>query len=324
MNILGFGHYAPDHKLTNEELTIDSEFDSDWIVRRTGILERRYAAKDQAVSDLAAKAIQDAMQDGKLLPSDIGSLFLATSTPDYLMPPTSPKVASMLGLEGIRAFDIGGGCSGFINALYLASAEVQKKQKAAVVCGANVMSRRVLKSDIKTASLFGDAAGAIVIGPHADGSDSLLADNLVSLGSFADLIKVEKGGSRNPLNTGDRIDSSFFLTFDSSAKAFQVAIKSMVETSKAALVEANMSIGDIDWWIPHQANIRIISSVGKMLGIAEEKTAMTIQHFGNTSAASIPFTLSYYQQKNKIKKGHNVLMSAAGSGFLAGSLIVRV
>lgn len=324
MNILGFGHYAPSHKLTNEELTIDSEFDSDWIVRRTGILERRYAAKDQAVSDLAAMAIQDAMQDGKLLPNDIGSLFLATSTPDHLMPPTSPKVASMIGLEGIRTFDIGGGCSGFINALYLANIEVQKKQKLAIVCGANVMSRRIVKSDIKTASLFGDAAGAIVIGPHTGETDSLLADNLISLGSFADLIKVEKGGSKNPWSMGDVVDSSFFMTFDSSSKAFQVAVKSMVDTSKAALLEADMHVEEIDWWIPHQANSRIISSVGKMLGIADEKTAVTIEHFGNTSAASIPFTLSYYQQQNRIKKGHKVLMSAAGSGFLAGSLVVRI
>lgn len=320
--IAGTGYYVPEKRLTNADLEASLELPEGWIEKRTGVRERRFAADDQAVSDLAFLAADMALTNAGIDGADVGLVLLATSTPDHLLPPTAPLLAHKIGSNG-AAMDLAAACTGFVYALSLADSFVRIHGVNAVVVGANVLSRRINLKDRASSILFGDAAGAVVLTPGNDGNSGLLGASLSSQGQHYDLIKIPAGGSRQPFGPDTASEDRFIQLSDGGA-AFSAAINSMTETSRAVLQKTGLTPDDINWWIPHQANRRIIEAAGKKIGIRPERCVFTIDQFGNSSAGTIPLTLARHWESGQIKRGDRILMTGVGAGFTEGSIIYQI
>jgi 3-oxoacyl-[acyl-carrier-protein] synthase-3 len=319
-SILALGHYAPQRRVTNAEIEARLGLETGWIERRTGIRERRFAARDEALSDMAVAAGEMALSRAGFSPTRIGLLILATSTPDHLLPPTAPLVAHRLGLGGAGAIDMAGACGGFLYALTFADAFVRTQGKPALVIAANILSRRMNHDDRGSAILFADAAGATLIAPSERRNTGVLGVELTSDGSAYDLIQIPAGGSRRPF--GEDVATSDTLMRITDGKAvFAKAAKMMAEASETAMARAEIGIADIDHWIPHQANARIIRATQEKLGIASEKVVSSVALYGNSSAATIPFTMSLTCEQRAYKAGDRILMCAAGAGLTGGALV---
>ena len=316
--ILSLGHAVPELRVPSAELEARLGLESGWIERRTGIRERRYAGPGEATSDLAVRAGADALANAGPLPKPIGLLLLATSTPDHLLPPTAPLVAHRLGLTGCGAIDLANACGGFIAALALGDSYCNAHGCSVLIIAANVLSKRVSPDDPMTAALFADGAGAMLITPTGD---DLVSIHLDSHGEHYGSLLIPSGGSREPFDRSSFESGRHWMRMEHGPELFRLAVRAMVRAGEAALDKAKLTIGEIDWWVPHQANGRMTAEVGARLGIPPERTISIIEKFGNSSAASIPFALSL--SRSRFRHGQRILLTAAGAGMVEASTVIR-
>ena len=322
--IIGTGSYLPEQRVSNAELTSrlaaqGIETSDDWIVSRSGISARHYAAADEQSSDLAAAAARRALEMAGLQPDQIDLVIVASSTPDFhgSFPSTACIVQRKLGMHNnSAAFDVQAVCSGFVYAVSVADAFIKAgAHKHVLVIGAEVFSRILNFEDRTTCVLFGDGAGAIVL--SASQEPGILATKLHADGRHADILSV-------PGNlAGGALTGSGFLFMDGPA-VFKLAVSVLEQVANEALQHAGMTAADIDWLIPHQANIRIMKSTAKKLDLPMEKMVVTVDQHGNTSAASIPLALDIAVRDGRVKPGDNVLMEGVGGGFTWGAVLVRM
>lgn len=318
--ILGTGSYLPPRRLTNADLAAELaqqgvETSDEWIVERTGIRARHFAAPEVASSDLATEAARRAIEAAGLTADDLDLIIVATSTPDMVFPSTATMVQHKLGASGCPAFDVQAVCSGFIYALTVADSMIRAgSAKTALVIGAEVFSRILDFKDRTTCVLFGDGAGAVVIG--ASDEPGILATDIHADGKHRDILCVPghvSGGSV----LGDPV-----LKMDGQA-VFKLAVGVLEETARASLAKAGLQDGDIDWLIPHQANIRIMQSTAKKLKMPTDKVVVTVDQHGNTSAASIPLALDAAVRDGRIRRGQHLMLEGVGGGFTWGSVLVK-
>ncbi|MUT22899.1 beta-ketoacyl-ACP synthase III [Mesorhizobium japonicum] len=321
--LLGFGHHAPARKVKNSEIEDRLGLEPGWIERRTGIRSRFWAADEDTLSGLAASAGDMALANAGLDRSDIGLLLLATSTPDHLLPPSAPLVAHRLGLSRAGAIDLTGACAGFIYALMFADGFTRLHGKASLVIAANILSRRINPAERASAVLFADAAGAVVIGPCEDTDQGILGALVNSDGSGYGLIQIPAGGSNTPFH-GDLDLEQIRMTITDGREVFAKAVEMMTACSQDALTAARMRPQDIDWFVPHQANARIFDVVGRNLGIADQAIVKTIAEYGNSSAATIPLSLSLAHRTQPFRAREKILLAAAGAGLTGGALILGI
>lgn len=318
--ITGTGSYLPPRRLTNTELAAELatkgvETSDEWIVARTGIRARHFAAPDVSSSDLATKAAQSALQAAGVQASDIDLIIVATSTPDMVFPSVACIVQNKLGIAGCPAFDVQAVCCGFIYALTVADAMIKSGSASkALVIGAEVFSRILDFSDRTTCVLFGDGAGAVVL--QASDTPGILASDLHADGKHVGILCVPGHVS------GGQVLGSPLLKMDGQA-VFKLAVGMLESTARAALAKANMTEADIDWMVPHQANIRIMQSTSRKLKIPLEKMIVTVDQHGNTSAASIPLALDVSVRSGKVKKGDTLMLEAVGGGFTWGAVLLN-
>lgn len=317
--IVGLGHYAPSRRVPNAEIEQRLGLDAGWIEARTGIRERRWAAPEEALTDIAAKAGEMALTQAGLDRASVALTILATSTPDHLLPPSAPLLTHRLRLSGSGAIDMAGACAGFLYALTFADAFVKTQSAPVLVVAANILSRRINFADRGSAILFADAAGAVVLAPAARPCGAT-GVSLAAQGAGYDLIKIPAGGSRRPFADGVGIDETLMVISDGRA-VFTEAVGMMARTARVALDRAATGISAIDHWIPHQANARIIEATRKQLGVDPGRVVSTVADYGNSSAATIPFTLSHEASRLGIKSGRSLLLTAAGAGLTGGSLV---
>lgn len=317
--ITGTGSYLPPRRLTNADLVAELaakglETSDDWIVERTGIRARHFAAPDVTSSDLGAEAARRAMEAAGVLPTEIDLVIVATSTPDMVFPSAACILQSKLGIAGGPAFDVQAVCSGFVYALTVADSMIKTGlANKALVIGAEVFSRILDFSDRTTCVLFGDGAGAVVL--EASETPGILASDLHADGKHAGILCVPGQVS------GGKIIGSPLLTMDGQA-VFKLAVGVLESAARAALAKAEMTEADIDWLIPHQANIRIMQSTAKRLKMSFDKVIVTVDQHGNTSAASIPLALDAAVRSGKVKKGDTLMLEGVGGGFTWGAVLL--
>jgi len=318
--IIGTGSYLPENRLTNADLAAELalqgvETSDDWIVERTGIRARYFAADDQGCSDLATEAARKALKSAGLMADDIDLIVVGTSTPDMVFPSVATMVQHKLGTSGCPAFDVQAVCSGFIYAMSIADAMIQSGTvKRALVIGAEVFSRILDFNDRTTCVLFGDGAGAVVL--EASDQPGILATDLHDDGKYKDILCVPGHVNRGGI-LGDPV-----LKMDGQA-VFKLAVGVLEETARASLAKANLTDADIDWLIPHQANIRIMQSTARKLKLPADKVVVTVDQHGNTSAASIPLALDVAVRDGRIQRGQTLMLEGVGGGFTWGSVLLR-
>ena len=314
--IAGTGSFLPPRVMTNQEFAARLETSDEWIRSRTGIERRHIADASQASSDLALEASRQALESAQLGPDRLDLIIVATSTPDYVFPSTACLLQAKLGIKGCAAFDVQAVCSGFVYGLATADSFIKSgMSKCALVVGAEVFSRILDWNDRGTCVLFGDGAGAAVLVPSA--RPGVHASILRADGSQAGLLSV-------PGNVaGGCVIGSPYLQMNGQA-VFKFAVKVLEESARETVAAAGMSIEDIDWLIPHQANVRILEATARKLGLPLEKLVVTVGHHGNTSAASVPLALDEFIRGGKIRVGQRVLLQGVGGGFTWGSSLVTL
>jgi 3-oxoacyl-[acyl-carrier-protein] synthase III len=318
--IIGFGHYVPERRVTNAELEERLGLEPGWIERRTGIRARRYAADGEASTDMAVAAAGMALDAAGIARSEIALTLLATSTPDHLLPPSAPLLAHRLVLSNSGGIDLAGACAGFLYALTLANAFVRTHAVPVLVVGANILSRRINPHERGSCILFADAAGAIVVAPSPLPGTGVLGAKLSTDGSGYNLISIAAGGSRQPFAPGKPVEDVLMSIADGKA-VFTKAVDMMVDTSRQALANAGLSVSEIDCFIPHQANTRITAAVAQQLGVPSEKMVSTVAEYANSSAATIPLSLSLAAHEGRLHRGARLLMCAAGAGLTGGAVV---
>lgn len=321
--ILGIGVCVPERILTNAELEQMVDTNSEWICSRTGINERRIAAPEQATSDLAAVAAERALAAAKTAPEEIDLVIVATITPDMFFPATACLVQERLGIKKkAGAFDLSAGCSGFIHALAVGSQFIAAgTYRRVLVIGADTMSRVINWADRSTCVLFGDGAGAVVLGPVADES-GILAIKLYSDGSGGQHLLVPAGGSRLPASS-ETLAAKLHCLQMNGREVFKFAVRVMGEAAEEVIAAAGLNKSDINFFIPHQANIRIIEPAAKRLGVPMEKVLVNVDRYGNTSTASIPLALEEAVRGGRINNGDHVVMVGFGAGLTWGAVAVK-
>lgn len=322
VEIIGLGHYSPERIVPNSEIEARLGLEAGWIKRRTGIDERRYAANDQALSDLAIRAGDMAITRAGLARENIGLLLLATSTPDHLLPPTAPLVAHRLGLSNAGGIDMAGACAGFMYALALADSFVRSQGVTVLVIAANILSRRINEAERASSVLFADGAGAVLLAPSARQNSGVVGAHLAAQGAHYDLISIPAGGSRRPFARD--LDASETLMILSDGQAvYSKAVAMMSNAAEIALRKAGVTAADVTHFIPHQANARMMGTVAHQIGVDPDRARSTVAMFGNSSAATIPLTLSMSAQEHRYAPGDIVLMTAAGAGLTGGAAVFR-
>jgi 3-oxoacyl-[acyl-carrier-protein] synthase-3 len=314
--IIGTGSYLPAKVLTNFDLEKMVDTTHDWIFTRSGISERHVAAEGELTSDLAAQASRKAIEAAGISPDEIDLVIVATTSPDHLFPSTACVLQDKLGIKsGGAAFDIQAVCGGFVFALNTADMYIRGGQaKTALVVGAEVLSRMLDWNDRTTCVLFGDGAGAVVL--RASDTPGIVAGKLHSDGRHRNMLKAE-GNVRNGVIEGDP-----FIKMDGQA-VFKFAVKVLSDVVEEILEEQKLKGSDIDWLVPHQANIRIIEATAKKLGLGMDNVVLTVGGHGNTSAASIPLALDAAVRDGRIKAGQNIIMEAVGGGFTWGAVLIK-
>jgi len=314
--IIGTGSYLPAKTLTNFDLEKIVETSHDWIVTRSGIVERHFAADDEMTSDLALHASRRAIEAAGISADEIDLVIVATTSPDKMFPSTACILQDKLGIRNCgAAFDMQAVCGGFVYALNTADLYIRGGQaKTVLVVGAEVLSRMLDWTDRTTCVLFGDGAGAVVL--QASETPGIVASKLHADGSHRDMLKAD-GTIRNGEVQGDP-----FIKMDGKA-VFKFAVKVLSEVVEEVLEENNLQGSDIAWLVPHQANIRIMEATAKKLGLSMDNVVVTVAHHGNTSAASIPLALDTAVRDGRIKAGQNILLEAVGGGFTWGAVLIK-
>ncbi len=322
-SFLSIGAYVPKKCLTNNDLEKMVDTSDEWIVQRTGIKNRHIADDDEVTSDLAYKASEVAISRAGIKKEEIDVIICATISPDYLcMPSTACIIADKLGIKNIPAFDISAACSGFVYGLNMAKAFIESKiYKNILVIGAEKLSAITDYTDRGTCILFGDGAGAAIIGSTDDKSKSILDIHISSDGKYGDLLITPAGGVKNPSSL-ETVENRLSFMKMKGNDVFKIAVRTLTKDVKDILAKNSLTGDDIDLFIPHQANYRIIESVRNKLKFDPNKTVLTVQKYGNTSAASIPMAMNDWYEKGKLKNGNLMLLDTFGGGFTWGSGLV--
>ncbi|MCI5633097.1 beta-ketoacyl-ACP synthase III [Helicobacter sp.] len=317
------GAYIPSKVITNDDLAKIVDTSDEWITKRTGIKERRFAADNEATSDLATNAAKIAIKRAGLSADDIDAVIVATISPDFFcMPSTACVVADNLGISAKPAFDIAAACSGFIYLLFLAKSLIESRaHKHILIIGAEKLSSILDMEDRSTCVLFGDGAGAAIVSATEDRSLSILDVNCAANGQYKDFLMTPGCGSRNPASAEVLQEHLQFIKMKGN-ETFKLAVKTLTQDVVEILERNHLSKDSIDFFIPHQANLRIISAVGEALKFPADKIALTVQKYGNTSAASIPMAMNDLYEAGSIKKGSRLLLDAFGGGLTWGSAIL--
>jgi len=314
--IVGTGSCLPARVMTNDEFARRLETSDAWIRERTGIRQRHIAEESQTSSDLALAASRSALQAAGMAAADLDLIIVATSTPDYIFPSTACLLQAKLGVKGSAAFDVQAVCSGFVYALATADSFIRSgNYRNALVVGAEVFSRILDWNDRGTCVLFGDGAGAAVLA--ADSKPGIHASVLRADGSHAGMLSVPGNVSRGA------IVGSPFLHMDGQA-VFKFAVRVLEESARETAAKAGLALESVDWLIPHQANVRILEAVARKLHLPREKLVVTVDHHGNTSAASVPLALDEYVRAGRIRPGQRLLLQGVGGGFTWGSSLLTL
>ena len=321
VQVLGTGSFLPERVVTNQDLSETLGFDPDWIVNRTGIHERRFAAPHQATSDLCAQAALRCLRAARCDPAEVDLLVVGTMTPDMGFPSTGCLVQDRLRMT-CPAFDVSAACAGFVYALVAAAQFVAAgTSRRALVLGGDCNSRVINPRDQKSYPLFGDGAGAVLLGPGSP-EQGLLAYQLGSDGSGGDLLNRPAGGSRMALSVEALEQGLHYLTMDGRA-VFKWAVRMLADSSQAVLDHAGCTVGDCRWFVPHQANIRIIHAASDVLGFHRDAVFKNLDRYGNTSGGSIPIALDELIRESGLRRGDLVLTSGFGAGLAWGTALWR-
>ena len=319
--IAGTGSYAPARVLTNADLERMVATSDEWIRERTGIRERRIAATGEACSDLAVQAGKRALAAAGLAATDLDMILVATCTGDYPLPATACLVQHQLGATKAAACDLSAACCGFIYALSVADAYVKNGMRHVLVIGSEVMSAITDWTDRNTCVLFGDGAGAVIVSA-SDGERGILSTHLRSDGALCELIMVPGGGSRTPPSEKVLAEHLQYIKMKGN-ETFKVAVRTLEEIARATLSANGLRVEDLDLYVPHQANVRILKAVIERLGLPIEKVMLNVDRYGNTSAASIPIALDEAVREGRIKDGSLVMLGAFGAGLTWASAVIR-
>jgi 3-oxoacyl-[acyl-carrier-protein] synthase-3 len=316
VQVLGIGAYVPPQVVRNDDLA-SLGCDADWIEQRTGIRERRQAAPEQATSDLACEAALKCLEQAELTPKDIDLIILATMTPDSPIPSTACQLQRRLGCHA-PAFDVSAACAGFMYALSTGMQYVKTgNAQHVLVVGSDVMTRAVNPADKKTFPLFGDGAGAVLLGA-GNPDQGLLAYTLGADGSGADLLQIPGGGSREPLTAAGVASGRHYMSMDGRA-VFKWAVRMVADSCREVLGHAGLTTGDVTWLVLHQANKRILEAAAADLGMPIERVIVNLDRYGNTSAGSIPLVLNELNQQGQLHRGDRILLSGFGAGLAWGT-----
>jgi 3-oxoacyl-[acyl-carrier-protein] synthase-3 len=316
--IAGTGRYLPERVLTNADLEKMVDTSDEWIRTRTGVERRHIAADDQTTSDLCVEAANAAFASAGVTAADVDLIVVGTTTPDLIFPNVATLIQQRLGIHGCPAFSIEAACTGFIYALSTADKFVRAgESKCALVIGAEVLSKIVDWTDRGTCVLFGDGAGAVILKPSDEAG--IISTHLGADGQYKDLLYFPVGASKNLHKAGDA-NAKIMM---SGNEVFKVAVKTLGGVAEEALVANNIDKRDLDWLVPHQANLRIIQATARRLELPMEKVILTVQDHGNTSAASVPMAFDVAVRDGRIKRGQLILMEAFGGGFTWGAALLR-
>lgn len=322
--VAGIGSYLPEKILSNTDLEKLVDTNDQWIKERTGIERRHIAAEGEYTSDLCLKATEKALQDANMKVTDIDLILIATSTPDQVMPSTATVLQHKLGISGVPCLDVSAACSGFIYAISVADQFIRTGMyKNILVVGAEILHRMVNYKDRETCILFGDGAGAWILSQtDYDSKDGLFSTHLRANGEVGDLFVLPAGGSKIPF-TQDVLDKNQHYVIMKGREIFRHAVRTLTECCHLALKANDLQSDQVDWVVPHQANVRILDSVAEYFGIPKEKVIVSLKETGNTSAASIPIAFDMAVKEGKIKRGQTILLAAFGAGLTSGSALMR-
>jgi 3-oxoacyl-[acyl-carrier-protein] synthase-3 len=321
--ISALGTYVPPRLLTNADLEKMVETSDDWIISRVGIRERHIVEKGVGTSDLAVAAAKCALQHRGLAANEVDAIIVATVTPDMLFPSTACLVQNKLGAEGAWGFDISAACSGFVYALQTGAQFIQSRaHKRVLVVGADVMSSIIDYTDRGTCILFGDGAGAVLLEPSEDDSLGLIDFVHEIDGSGGCSLYMPGGGSLNP-PTHETVDKKMHYVHQDGQAVFKYAVRKMAELCETVLTRNGLKPGDVDVFLPHQANRRIITATADRLGLRSENVVINIDRYGNTTAGTIPLAMATAREEGRLKKGSLVLLASVGAGFTAGATLMR-
>lgn len=323
--VSGTGAYLPEKRLTNADLEQLVETDDKWITARTGMRSRRIAADGEATSDLALHASQRALEDAGLTAEDLDMILVATVSGDQVMPSTACVLQSKLGAPKVMAFDLLAACTGFLYGLSIADQYVRSGvYKHVLVVGAEVMSSIVNYEDRETCILFGDGAGAWIVSRAEEGEESSLgASSMAANGDLGDLFELPAGGSKMPL-THSLLDENLHKMRMKGREIFKNAVRTMSSACREVLDTQGLPLDQVDWVIPHQANLRILEAVARDMNVPMDKVVVSLEEVGNTSAASIPVAYEVAKEDGRIKPGDNVLLTAFGAGLTSGAMFMKV
>jgi len=317
--ITGTGGYLPEKTLTNADLENMVDTSDEWIVARTGIKERHIAAEGETTCDMAFEASRQAMERAGIIHSDIDLIIVATTTPDQVFPSSACLLQEKLGIHGCPAFDVQAVCTGFVYALTVADKFIKSgTSKCALVVGSETLSRIIDWTDRGTSILFGDGAGAVII--EASDEPGIISTHIHSDGQFKNLLEVPTGVSKN---YQDVIEGNAYIEMKGN-EVFRMAVNTLGRIVDETLAHNKMKKSDIDWLVPHQANIRIINATAKKLGMSLDNVVVTVDRHGNTSAASVPLALDEAVRDGRIKNGETVMLEAFGGGFTWGSVLLKM
>jgi 3-oxoacyl-[acyl-carrier-protein] synthase-3 len=320
--ITAVGHYVPDKILTNAELEKMVETNDEWIRTRTGIRERRIL-ENGATSDLAAPAVQMLLKNRGIGPEEIDVIIFATVTPDMFFPATACVLQEKIGAKKAWGFDVSAACSGFVYAISLGAQLIEAgTYKKVVIVGADKMSSIVDYTDRNTCILFGDAGAAVLLEPSSDPKYGVIDHVLYSDGSGGDFLYMKGGGSLNP-PSHKTVDDKMHYIYQDGKAVFKVAVVGMADVSEEIMKRNNLTGADVDWLVPHQANLRIIDATAERMGLDKSKVMINIDKYGNTTAATIPLCLSEWWHAGKIKKGQNLVFASFGAGYTWGAVYVK-
>jgi 3-oxoacyl-[acyl-carrier-protein] synthase III len=320
--ILGTGSELPSKVVSNADLEKIVETSDEWITTRTGIKERRVLEAGQSNADMAYRASERALRDAHVSAEDLDAIIMGTVTPDYPFPSSACVLEDKLGAKAAFSFDVSAACSGFLNALAVADSFIKTGTiRNALVVGSDALSRLLNWHDRTTCILFGDGAGAVVLGASENGN-GILSAKLRTDGAYAKTLYVPAGGSFKPA-TAETVQNNEHTISMNGKEVFKIAVRSMEEISRRALDEAEVSVDQVALVIPHQANRRIIVALAERLGIPMEKVIVNVDKYGNTSAASVPVALDEARRQGRIQAGDIVLLNAFGAGFAWGAAVVK-
>jgi len=316
IGILGFGSYVPSRVMTNADWAELLDTDDEWITSRSGIKERRFAADDETTLDLAAAAADKAIADAGLTAADLDEIIVATDTPEVYTPDTAAHLQHRIGAGEVTAFDLGGsGCAGFVLALDIAETRVQVESKKVLVVGVELISRLMNWKDRSTAVLFGDGAGAVVIGEGDGVKAELLSFDAGTDGQYADILTLETGGTRRPFSMEEAKKDGHHDIVMNGREVFRQAVKRMSSAAANVLERAGRTSEEVALVIPHQANLRIIDAVRNKMGMPEDRVYVNVDKYGNTGSATVPLAMAEAHQEGRIKAGDLVVLTAFGAGF---------